>query len=186
MPDCYLLDANVIYSYTLRDCFITLAVLGVPIRWSANIETEYIEARRRRSSGQALKAETVVSRMRTAVPDYLAMATPSAIARLDLPDPDDRHVLAAAIQAKANIIVTNNKADFPADALASHGVLALTADDALCQLHDEDPDRMLAAAASMRGRMIAPSLSAEEWLERLVVAGAPRLAARLRGAIASL
>ena len=118
--------------------------------------------------------------MRAAAPDYRAVASVRHINTLALPDPDDRHVLAAAIETRADVIVTENRRDFPPAALEPHGILTLTPDQALCALHDEDPERMIQAAADMRARMIAPSHSPEAWLARLEMAGAKALADRLR------
>lgn len=180
MAKTYLLDANVIYSYSLRDCFITLAVMGVRVRWSDWIEDEFIEARRRKSLQQGLQAQHVVALMRAAVPDYRAVASARRINTLTLPDPDDRHVLAAAIETHADVIVTENRRDFPPAALEPHGILLLTPNRALCELHDEDPERMIQAAADMRARMVAPRHSPEAWLARLEMAGASGRADRLR------
>lgn len=186
MPVTYLLDANVIYSYALRDCFITLAVMGLPVRWSDQIEAEFIEARHRRSPEQGRRARDVVMLMRRAVPDYRAVASARRIAALTLPDPDDRHVLAAAIQAGADIIVTDNRRDFPTAALAPHRIAAQTPDQALSALHDLDPERMIQTVAAMRARMTSPPHSAEEWLARLEKAGARELVDRLRPVAARL
>lgn len=113
----YLIDTTVIYSYTMRDIFITLATRGLPVHWSVQIEAEFIRARGRVSAEQAVKARRVVALMRRAVPDWEAVAGRTEIARLHLPDRDDRHVLAAAIQIGAQVIVTDNRRHFPAAAL---------------------------------------------------------------------
>jgi hypothetical protein len=118
--------------------------------------------------------------MRNAVPDWRASASRARIAGLNLPDPNDRHVLAAAIQVGANVIVTDNCRDFPKVALAPHGIELMSPDQALCELHDGDPERMIQAAAEMRGRMLNPPHTSDEWLERLNKAGAKALAERLR------
>jgi len=55
---------------------------------------------------------------------------------LKLPDEKDRHVLAAAIKTNANIIVTNNLKDFPAEYLTSYGLAAKNADDFLTETID--------------------------------------------------
>ncbi|MGC1302387.1 MAG: PIN domain-containing protein [Caulobacteraceae bacterium] len=180
MTTKYLLDANVLYSYTLRDIFITLATRGLRIHWSTQIETEFVRARGRKSPEQAIKAKAVVGLMRRAVPDWKASASRAYIASLDLPDPDDRHVLAAAIQAGAQVIVTDNRRDFPPATLEAHGITLMSPDQVLCSLHDADPEGIVAAAAEMRARMVNPSRFPGEWLERLEAAGARALAGRLR------
>ena len=62
--------------------------------------------------------------MHRAVPDALVRDYAHLIPNLSLPDPNDRHVLAAAITASANVIVTFNLKDFPATALSPHGLVA--------------------------------------------------------------
>lgn len=118
--------------------------------------------------------------MRQAVPEWQASASPAQIAALDLPDPDDRHVLAAAIQIGAQVIVTDNRRHFPATALAPHRVVLMSPDQVLCSLYDADPEGMIASAAEMRARMLNPPHTPEELLKRLETAGAKSLAARLR------
>jgi hypothetical protein len=63
--------------------------------------------------------------MRIAVPDCLVTGHEHLIDGLDLPDRDDRHVLAAAIHAGAQTIVTANLKDFPSVALAPYGLEAV-------------------------------------------------------------
>ncbi|MBK1869454.1 PIN domain-containing protein [Aestuariivirga sp. YIM B02566] len=72
------------------------------------------------------------------------------IPQLTLPDPDDRHVLAAAIAAGASRIVTWNLADFPAAVLAPHNVVAQNPDDFLMGLYVAAPDVTIAVAANAR------------------------------------
>lgn len=60
--------------------------------------------------------------MNEAVPDSLVTGYESLIAGLDLPDVDDRHVLAAAIHCNADAIITFNLRDFPAEKLAQYDI----------------------------------------------------------------
>ena len=64
--------------------------------------------------------------------DALVSGYEHIVDQLTLPDADDRHVLAAAIHDGANIIVTVNLRDFPADTLATHGITALHPDTFIC------------------------------------------------------
>ena len=57
-------------------------------------------------------------------PDAVVTGYTARAAGLDLPDVGDLHVLAAAIEGEADVIVTGNLRDFPADRLAPHGLTA--------------------------------------------------------------
>ena len=70
----------------------------------------------------------------------------SLISGLKLPDPDDRHVLAAAIRCNASVIVTFNENDFPATALAPYGIEAQHPDLFVDNLFDLDQAAVIAAA----------------------------------------
>lgn len=77
---------------------------------------------------------------------------------LKLPDIDDRHVLAAAIKCSAQIIVTENRKNFPEDMLEGHGIEALSADDMLANTFDLFPmGAPRPCALCVRGMTIPPS-----------------------------
>ncbi len=99
---------------------------------------------------------------------------------LALPDADDHHVLAAALAAEAETILTMNLRDFPASALAPYGVVAVHPDEFLCGLHDADPDLLRASTAAAHANLSrsAPSLAA--YLDVLERQGLPQLTRRLR------
>ena len=83
--------------------------------------------------------------------DSLVTGYEALIESLSLPDPDDRHVLAAAIHSKAEIIVTFNLTDFPVSALASYGIEAEHPDVFISKLIDTAADRSFAATKLQRG-----------------------------------
>lgn len=72
---------------------------------------------------------------------------------LVLPDPDDRHVLAAAVRCHAAVIVTFNLKDFPVEALRPYGVEAQHPDDFVMDLLDLSPAAVCRAAESCRRRL---------------------------------
>lgn len=112
-------DANVLYPSTLRDLLIRIAQAGlVQARWSEQILDEVFTnlTERRPDLTPDMLARTR-SLMVTAVRDCLVNGYEALIPVLDLPDPDDRHVLATAIRARAQVIVTNNRKDFPMEVL---------------------------------------------------------------------
>ena len=101
----------------------------------------------------------------------------SRIPSLTLPDPDDRHVLAAAIEAGARVIVTFNLADFPRTALESHGVEAIHPDDFIAGLFDADPDLVVTAVRNQRLVLKNPPVTVATLLEALHRAGLVQTAA---------
>src|SRR5437879_4076956 len=113
-------DANILYPAPIRDLFIRLAQAGlVRAKWTETIHEEWM--RNVLMNNPRLSAERL-ARTRTlmdeAVRDCLVTGHEELIAPLSLPDPDDRHVLAAAIYAGADVIVTCNLRDFPTETLA--------------------------------------------------------------------
>ncbi len=102
------------------------------------------------------------------------------IASLSLPDPDDRHVLAAAIRAGATVIVTYNLKDFPAETLARFDIEAQHPDDFLVSLLDQSPGMVCAAVKRQRESLRNPPKTALELLATLESQGLTQAVARLR------
>ncbi|SDM08586.1 PIN domain-containing protein [Lentzea albidocapillata subsp. violacea] len=126
-----LYDANVLYPSTLRDLLIRIAAAGlVQAKWTDQILDEVFRNVRKNRPGAAddLLDRTRVLMVR-AVRDCLVDGYEPLIHTLDLPDPDDRHVLAAAIRARAQVIVTDNLKDFPEEILRQWDIEPVSADD---------------------------------------------------------
>ena len=118
-PFIALLDANVLYPAELRSFLMYLAVLGVyRAKWSKDIHEEWMSSLLlNRPDLRRAQLERTRELMDKNAPDALVTGYESLIPGLSLPDEGDRHVLAAAIQAKASVIVTNNLKDFPPEVL---------------------------------------------------------------------
>ncbi len=97
--------------------------------------------------------------------------------RLTLPDPDDRHVLAAALACVADVIVTFNTKDFPPEILSPFHMAAVTPDSFVYQLMDSGI--VVATASEHRAALTRPPLSPAEYLEALHRNGLPGIAAVL-------
>src|SRR5262249_22314932 len=102
------------------------------------------------------------------------------IPALTLPDPDDRHVLAAAIRARADVIVTINLGDFPAATLKTYGIEAQHPDDFIVHLLDLAPGTVCAAVKRQRESLRNPPKSADERLATFEKQGLAQTVARLR------
>jgi hypothetical protein len=124
-------DANAMYGNTLRDLLIRSGRAGlVQAKWTEDIlgEAPGNLARNRPDITQE-KLARLRELINGAIPDCLITGYESLIEGLKLPDPRDRHVLAAAIKAGAQVIVTANLKDFPAELLAPWNIEAKSPDD---------------------------------------------------------
>ena len=108
-----------------------------------------------------------VSEAQLAFPDTLVDNYEPLVESLTLPDENDRHVLAAAIKTNANIIVTNNVKDFPAEYLASFGLTVKNADDFITDTIDLNNDVALEAFRMMVMNRTNPDFDEFEILDRL-------------------
>lgn len=127
-------DACVLYPAPLRDLLMRLATTGLfAARWSEQIHDEWTRNLLQRRPELADALPRTVERMNQAVRDALVTGHEPLIGGLTLPDPDDRHVLAAAIRAGAQLIVTFNLKDFPEETLSSFGIEAVHPDTFLEQ-----------------------------------------------------
>jgi len=108
------LDTNVIYPIIIRDLLLWFAhyELFTP-KWSEHIFDEWKSVMLRKGVDENA-ANSRIENMHLAFPDGLVKNYQSLIKTLNIPDPKDSHVLAAAIKTNASIIVTNNLKDFPA------------------------------------------------------------------------
>lgn len=118
--------------------------------------------------------------MNSNVRDSLVTGFEYLIPSIKLPDPDDRHVVAAAIHSGASLIVTFNLKDFPADALKPYNLAAQHPDDFIVDLLDLHPASVLEAAASHRRSLKNPPKTADEYLDTLLAQGLTQSVAVMR------
>ena len=104
----------------------------------------------------------------------------SIIESLSLPDPDDRHVLAAAIKSEAQVIVTANLKDFPSRVLTSYGIRAEHPDVFVSQCIDRERQKAIKALENQVRALKKPPLSLEKVLENLEGTGLVKSVAKLR------
>src|SRR6266478_6097810 len=124
-------DACVLHSAFLRDFLVRLAIHGrrqgiLRAKWTGRIHREWIRSVRRRRPSVPVDA---LRRTRQLMDQHVRGCRVRGYERweqrLTLPDPDNRHVLAAAIACVADVIVTYNTSDFPPSALDPFGITAV-------------------------------------------------------------
>ena len=176
-----LLDANVLYPAPVRDLLMQLAASGLfRAKWSADIHEEWIRSllkdqpHRKRADLERTRAL-----MDAAVSDCLVTGYQALIPSLSLPDPDDRHVLAAAIIGRCDAIVTVNLRDFPEAALAPYGIEAQHPDEFLSGHFHLAPDQLCEAVRKVRARLRNPPLTAPQYLAVLARHGLAATASEL-------
>ncbi len=175
-------DACVLHPAPLCDLLMRLAMAGlVRARWSDRILDEVVSSIHRRKPDILLeKLERRRRNMANAVPDCLVLHFEHLEVGLTLPDPDDRHVLAAAIRCGAQAIVTANLADFPDHVLAPYGIEAIHPDDFVLGLIDLSEGIALRVLLDQVGALTKPPRTIEDVLQALEKNGMIRTAARFR------
>lgn len=177
-----ILDACVLYSAPLRDLLLWIAMSGLyRPRWTEAIHEEWMRSVLEGRPDLARdRLERTRDLMNQAVPDCLVEGYEELISKLSLPDPDDRHVLAAAIHGGAEAVVTYNLADFPADTLAAHGIQAQHPDDFIAHLLDTDSVVVCTAVKKQRESLKNPPKTVEEFLTTLAGLSLPQTVAGLQ------
>ena len=179
-----ILDANVLYPQLIRDTLLSLAVEGLyHARWSATIHAEWMRNLLKDKPELASKLPLVVERMNASVPDCLVTHYEQLATTIELPDPDDRHVVAAAIVGHADAIVTFNTKDFPASALQPYGIEVQHPDEFLMNQLQLQEIPALSAIKKMRARWTNPARPAQELIAAFEKRGLPMTADLLREAV---
>jgi hypothetical protein len=178
-----LYDACVLYPAPLRDLLLRLAQAGVVrARWTELILDEAF--RNILANRPDLSASSLVRTrdlMNRAVPDCIVHGYESLIEGLVLPDADDRHVVAAAIKAGAQVIVTFNLVDFPDAVLGLHDMEAKHPDDFVMNQLDLAPGLVCQAVVEQAAALKSPPRTVADLLGTLREQGLVQSVARLRG-----
>jgi len=168
-PFVVILDANVLFSQNVRHLLLYLPRTGlVQLKWTDEILDETMRAlARERPDIPAERLDVLRTLINESTADPLVTGFDGLVDALELPDPDDRHVLAAAITCGAQVIVTNNITDFPDGSLSPYAIEAQSPDDFLLQLVDLQPSAVWWCLDQMAADTSRPPLSAWELLDVL-------------------
>ena len=180
------LDACVLYPAKLRNLLLCLAERGAfHARWTQDIQSEWVGnllSKGKAGITEARLAHTV-QQMNDAIEDSIIEDYQFLIESLQLPDPNDRHVLAAAIVGHVDAVVTFNLRDFPREEIMQrHKIEVIHPDDFMIFQYDLNNVAFLSTIKEMREQMKKPPLTAEQLANAFAVAGLPQTAARMRDA----
>ncbi len=177
-----LIDTNILYSAGIRDILLQVAIseLFEP-KWSPDIRDELIDTfRKNRPDIDPQRIERIWTEMNHYFPKANITGYEYLIDDLDLPDPDDRHVLAAAIHATCGYIVTENRKHFPDATLEIYGITKLRPDDFFLMLFHSDLDEFIDAVRMVIARLTNPPYSVEEYLDKRMQDSLSKTVAELR------
>ncbi|MFC4148592.1 putative toxin-antitoxin system toxin component, PIN family [Micromonospora mangrovi] len=190
MPFSALLDANVLVPNALRDTLLRVAEADFyrPL-WSQDILAETRRTiLRLRPDVDPHRLDTMFTCMNAAFNDALVTGYEPLVEGMTN-DMGDRHVLAAAVAGRADVIVTNNVKHFPQAAVGPLNIEVLRPDRFLCLQYDLAPApvvEIIKRQSDETGRAAGkPRLSVEELLEVLSNGGAPRFVEHIRGHLAA-
>jgi predicted nucleic acid-binding protein len=163
-PFVVVLDANVLFPFTLRDTLLRAAAAGLyEIRWSAEILDEMTRNLVENGVMPQEKADRLRAIMVREFPEAQVTGYDDLVAAMPN-DPKDRHVAAAAVKAGAQVITTSNLRDF---AELPKGIEAQSPDTFLCNLFDLAPDAFIDLLRDQADDLAKPPVSFEELLGRL-------------------
>jgi hypothetical protein len=165
-PSVAVFDACILYPFHLRNIIVQAAVDRlVEARWTDAIHDEWI---RSLTTGPPTVPIERLQRTRRLMDEALPTAMVSGyedhVAAVNLPDPSDRHVVAAGIGAGASIILTWNVRHFPAKELRKFSLRKETPDAFLSGLYDEVPDLIIGSLANARRNLTKSRVSALDFI----------------------
>ena len=175
-----MLDANVLYPTVMREVLIGCAAAGLyEPRWSERVLEEWARAAAKLGPEGELIARGEIAVLKARFPRAETPVPPELLRQYRLPDPDDVHVLAAAVVSSCDAIVTMNAKDFPRGLLAEEGLERIDPDGFLLRLQGEAPDQVRGVAENVL--VEARRLSGDDWTMRTLMKKArlPRLGKRL-------
>ena len=165
-----LLDANVLYPQYLRDIYLRLSQAGLfQVRWSEEILNEMSRnAKEQVGSERAHQIDHTVAMMKHHFRDAMVTGYDHLIPSMTN-DEKDRHVLAAAIVGRADVIVTNNVRHFPESSCAPYNIDVQEADQFLCYQWDvEDPDDVVAVLEHWAAQLESPPYTLPDLLQKML------------------
>jgi hypothetical protein len=171
------IDANVFFGARLRSLLLFLSQTKMyRARWSERVHQEWIAAVAAKRGIDPARLQRTRELMDRAVPDALVSGYEQLEAGITLDDQDDRHVVAAATLTRADVIVTFNLDDFPAEVLKPLRLEARHPDEFLLDLFDISNELFVDAVKKDYEHYVDPEISFADYVESFRKAGVPKTA----------
>ena len=163
-----LIDTCVLYPTVMREVVLGCAAAGLcEVRWSDRILEEWARAARKIGPEGETLARGEIAAVSARFPDAVVGYAADQLRQFWLPDPDDIHVLAAAVVGSCDAIMTVNVKDFPRDVLGEYALLRVEPDRFLLDLLETDRVRVVSVAEAVLAE--ARRLSGEDWKMRALM-----------------
>lgn len=176
-------DACVLYPVRLRDLLLRAGYapqLNLRARTSPTILDELGRALVRTNAMAADRWPPHRAQIEAALPDFIVDGYEPLIESIELPDPNDRHVVAAAIRCQASGVITFNVTDFPAEVLDTFDIEAIHPDDFCLSLIEQSAVACVELIHQQLAALRKPPISLDELTRRFERMGLPLTASRLR------
>lgn len=177
------LDANVLYPAPLRDLLLELAVSDLyQARWS-NLVLDEMKSNllKNRMDLDPERIDRTICLMNSHIRDCLVEIPNEFVEAIsDIPDLNDRHVVAGAVLSRCHAIVTWNLKDFPDETLGKYRLEAIDPDTFLENQFHLEPGKFLESVATVRQRLIKSPKTAAQYRSTLIKQGLVKTAAILK------
>ena len=181
-------DACILYPFHLRNIIVQASVDRLfHARWTDTIHDEWMRNLVAKTPGLSIdRLEATKRLMDVALPSAMVAGYERHVQAVSLPDPDDRHVAAAAIEAGASTIITWNLRDFPVGELRKHGLMRQSPDVFLAALYEHVPEQLVSSRANARSNLSRSRVSATDFIGILRDQKLIRLAAQIEKHVGDL
>lgn len=168
-----LLDTNVLYSAPSRDIHLQLAHDNLyEAKWSQAILCELRRSLLRNAPHRSRRqVDHLLATMNRSFPNASVSGFEIYIQGLNLPDPNDHHVLAAAVVGKCDLLITQNVRHFPDEIMSSFGISVSSPDDFLAALLLSNPEKFCSSVSSVLSRLNNPAYTFDQYQSHLRLIG---------------
>ena len=161
-------DANILFPFHVGHILVFMAARRlVNAKWTAKIQQEWLDNIAKKFPEDLDGCQRRCNAMNRALPEAMVTGYESRIEQISFKDPDDRHVIAAALHVGASGIVTRDKKHFTPQTLKPFGLAVINPDDLLVACHEHFPEDCAQTVEHARRALSVTKPTLEQYLETL-------------------